>query len=491
MGKSVVQLYLAASVAAVGGFLFGYDTGVISGILDMPNFKDYYDNPSSLERGTIVSMLLLGCFVGSLLSGYSADKIGRKFSIMLASCVFILGAALQSGANGKVMLIFGRIIAGLGIGVLSMCVPLFQSELAPPAIRGRLVSLQQFAITIGIAVSFWIDYGCEKIGADSQATWRIPLGIQIVPAVILLAGMFFMPFSPRWLLDHNRDADALQVLARLRASGDQSDPEMLEEYNAIKEEVVYERENSVRNYWQLLRRPLRRRVILGVVIQILQQLTGINVIMYYAPTIFQQAGLSSTSSSLLATGINGCVNILATIPAILFVDRWGRRKTLLSGSMVMGIAYLIIACIIATKGTKVIKDDGSVSISMDNNAASYATIVFVYVFVAGFAYSWGPIGWIYPSEIFPLNIRAKATSISTAANWLFNFAIGQIAPILMDEITWGLYVIFACLAVVSIAIVFFFFPETKGRSLEEMDQVFGGNTTEYSTHTRIEKGDSA
>ncbi|KAJ1653238.1 hypothetical protein IWQ61_006598 [Dispira simplex] len=467
------QVYLAASVAAIGGFMFGYDTGVISGILDMPNFKSYYEYPTALQRGTIVSMLTLGCFVGSLLSGYSADKLGRKWSIVTASAVFILGAALQTGSINTTMLIFGRIIAGLGIGVLSMCVPVFQSEIAPPGIRGRLVSLQQFAITIGIAVSFWIDYGCEKIGPDTTATWRIPLGVQLAPAALLIVGIIFMPFSPRWLLDNDKDEQAIRVLARLRSNGDTSDPAVIEEFNEIKSEVQFERENSVRSYWQVLRKPIRRRLMLGIIIQIFQQLTGINVIMYYAPTIFRQAGLSDVSAPLLATGINGVVNVLATIPAIMFVDRWGRRKTLLSGSAVMGISYVIIGCIIATKGTKVIAEDGAVSVTMDNLAASYATIVFVYIFVAGFAYSWGPIGWIYPSEIFPLHVRAKATSISTAANWLFNFAIGQIAPILLDEITWGLYIIFACFSAIAIVLVYFLFPETKGRTLEEMDEVFG------------------
>ncbi|KAJ1989678.1 hypothetical protein H4R33_001972 [Dimargaris cristalligena] len=467
------QVYLAASIAAIGGFLFGYDTGVISGTLDMPNFKAFYSNPDATMRGTIVSMLTLGCFIGSLGSGYLADRIGRKFSIVLGSVVFIVGAVLQTTATGVGMLIAGRIIAGLGVGILSMCVPVFQSEIAPTDIRGRLVSLQQLAITIGIAVSFWIDYGCEKLGPDTTATWRIPFGIQIIPATLLIIGILFMPFSPRWLLDHDRDEEAIRVLARLRSNGDPTAPQVMEEFNHIKEEINFEREHSVRSYSQLLRRPIRRRLVLGVVIQILQQLTGINVIMYYAPTIFQQAGLSGTSASLLATGINGCVNILATIPAILYVDRWGRRKTLLSGSTIMGIAYLIIGCIIATKGTKVIDPDGSVSVVMANKAASFATIVFVYVFVAGFAFSWGPIGWIYPSEIFPLHVRAKATSISTAANWLFNFALGQVAPILLEKITWGLYIIFAALAVVSIGIVYFFFPETKGKSLEEMDEVFG------------------
>ncbi|KAJ1924836.1 hypothetical protein IWQ60_004945 [Tieghemiomyces parasiticus] len=483
-----LQVYTAAGVAAIGGLLFGYDTGVISGVLDMDNFKTYYNFPDATMRGTIVAMLTLGCFLGSLASGYLADRIGRKFSIVLGSAVFIVGAALQTAALNTAMLIVGRIVAGLGIGVLSMCVPLFQSEIAPAPIRGRLVSLQQWAITIGIAVSFWIDYGTSKMGPDTTATWRIPFGLQMVPAVLLIIGILLMPFSPRWLVDHGKDAQALQVLARLRSHGDECDPAVLAEYEQIKEEVRFERENSVRSYFALLRKPIRRRLVLGVLIQIFQQLTGINVIMYFGPSLFAQAGLSGSNATLLATGINGVVNVLATIPAILYIDRWGRRKTLMSGSAVMGIAYLVIGCIIATKGTKVVADDGAVSVAMSSSAASYATIVFVYVFVAGFAYSWGPIGWIYPSEIFPLNCRAKATSISTAANWLFNFAIGQIAPILMERITWGLYILFACFAVAAIIMVYFFFPETKGRTLEEMDEVFGDVVVEYRpTKTKFDE----
>ncbi|CAG8743390.1 784_t:CDS:10, partial [Racocetra persica] len=357
------------------------------------------------------------------------------------------GSILQATATTFAQLYIGRIVSGISIGILSMMVPLYQSEISPKDIRGRLVSLQQFSITIGIAVSFWIDYAAEKI--DSSNQWRIPLGIQCVPAFLL--GTLILPFSPRWLLDHDRDDEALVVLARLRANGDKTDPVVTNEFNEIKENVGFEREIAAKSYLELVKigpENIRKRVILGVSIQAFQQLTGINAIMYYAPQIFHNAGLESNSSSLLATGINGIVNMLATIPAILWIDTWGRKPTLINGNFHVN--------------------------HRDNIGSSYA-------------YSWGPGGWIYPAEIFPLRIRGKALSITTASNWLFNFIIGQVVPTLLDSITWGTYIIFGILGLTMGISILLFFPETKGKTLEEMDDIFGDKKSALPIHTNIRR----
>ncbi|KAI9499947.1 general substrate transporter [Coemansia spiralis] len=472
MGRNS-QAYFVGSVSALGGFLFGFDTGLMSSILEMTYWQDYFNHPGSVGVGVITSMLTAGCFVGSLFAGYLADKFSRKRTIMVACVVFTLGAAIQCGSRNRAMLIAGRFVAGLGVGVLSMTVPIFQSEISPPHIRGRLVSLQQWAITWGLLVAFWIDYGCHFIKSD--ASWRVPIGIQIVPAAILFTAMIFMPYSPRWLIDHDQPDKAQQVLGRLRANGDASAPEVLEELEEIKEAVRIERETAVRSYFELMRYPIRRRVFLGVLIQALQQLTGINVIMYFAPSIFKQSGLSGNNASLLAQGINGVINMLATIPAILFIDRWGRRKTA-----------------VATGATqhKEKLSDGSVDLHLPKGV-SYLVIVMVYLFVISFAMSWGPIGWIYPSEIFPMHIRSKANSITTASNWLFNFIIGLVAPILIKKITWGLDLIFAIIMFASIGIVYLFYPETKNRSLEDMEIIFTGSVWAHKDKKRIEEYDNA
>ncbi|KAJ1867559.1 hypothetical protein LPJ57_005862 [Coemansia sp. RSA 486] len=368
-----------------------------------------------------------------------------------------------------------------------MTVPVFQSEIAPAHIRGRLVSLQQWAITWGLLVAYWIDYGCHFIKSD--ASWRIPIGIQIVPALILFVSMVFMPYSPRWLVDNDRVDEAHKVLANLRASGDKNNDEVVEELEEIKEAVRIDRETAVRSYLELFRFPIRRRVILGVVIQILQQLTGINVVMYYASTIFRQSGLSGNNASLLAQGINGVVNMLATIPAILWIDRWGRRKTLMFGSLGCGVTYFIQAVATGATQNKTVDENGDVNLNMPDGP-SYLVIVMMYLFVISFAMSWGPIGWIYPSEIFPMRIRSKANSITTASNWLFNFIIGLVAPILIKKITWGLDLIFAIIMFAAIGIIYVFFPETKNRNLEDMEVIFTGSVWAHKDKKRIAEYDN-
>jgi sugar porter (SP) family MFS transporter len=334
-------------------------------------------------------------------------------------------------------------------------------------------------ITVGIMVAFWVGAGTQYI--KSSASWRVPLGIQIGPAAFLLVGAFFLPFSPRWLLSKGRNEEALQVLARLHGKGDKTAPNVVAEYEEIISQIENERAVAITSYAGLLKGTVRRRLILGILIQIFQQFTGINSIMYYAPTIFKQAGVGDTASSLIASGVNGVVNVLSTIPAILFIDRLGRRLTMISGAIIMGTAMLLCGIVMGAT-SRVYWDETTQSKLVDmsgNRSASYFCIVTVYIFVSGFAYSWGPCGWIYPAEIYPLSVRAKGTSISTAANWLMNFVISLFVPIMLSTLTWGTYVFFGCCCMVMAVCVYLFYPETKGRSLEEMDDVFGGSVLAY------------
>jgi sugar porter (SP) family MFS transporter len=385
------------------------------------------------------------------------------------------------------MMIGGRFVAGLGVGSLSMAVPLYLSELAPKEIRGRLISLQQLMITIGIMVAFWVGAGTQYLTGDSA--WRIPLAIQIAPAAVLMFGTIFLPFSPRWLINNGRNEEALAVLARLHSKGDKTDPLVVAEYEEIIAQVEHERTVSVSSYVELLKGTVRRRLILGILIQIFQQFTGINSIMYYAPTIFQQAGVASRSASLIASGVNGVLNVLSTIFPILYLDRLGRRVVLISGALVMGSAMLLCGIVMAAT-SRVFQDpvSGQMKVDMSENThASYFCIVMIYFFVAGFAYSWGPCGWVYPAEIYPLSIRAKGTSITTAANWLMNFIISLFVPIMLTTITWGTYIFFGCCCAVMAICVFLFYPETKGRSLEEMDIVFSGPILAYKDVNEAER----
>ncbi|KAJ1959632.1 hypothetical protein GGI12_004240 [Dipsacomyces acuminosporus] len=485
MGKHG-QTYLIGCIAAMGGLLFGYDIGVMSSVMVMKHWIEFFNDPQEVGLGVIVSILTAGCFVGALFAGWLADKYSRKRTIIAGAVLFIIGSIIQCAAANRGMLIAGRFINGLSVGFLSMVVPMFQSEVAAPEVRGRLVSLQQWAITWGIMIAFWIDYGCGFI--ESHASWRVPLGLQMVPAIILLLGMFFVPYSPRWLVNNDRIDEAQQVLARLRSRGDLNAPEVIEELEEIREAVRAEKEAAQHSYLELIKYPIRRRIILGVGIQIFQQLTGINVIMYFAPKIFEQAGLTGTNASTLAQGINGVVNMLSTIPAILWVDRWGRRRTLIIGSIVCGGSYLVQAIIKGATSHPTL-DDGKVNLHMAKGP-SYVVVVLVYVFVAGFAFSWGPIGWIYPSEIFPMHVRSKANSITTAANWLFNFIIGLVCPILLKKINWKLDIIFAIFMALALSSVYLFYPETKNRYLEEMEVVFTGSVWAFKDKKRIAEYDA-
>ncbi|KAG2232032.1 hypothetical protein INT48_000587 [Thamnidium elegans] len=477
------QLYIVCGFAAIGGFCFGYDTGVISGVLTMEPFIKTMTNGSkfltAMQTSVITGLLLAGCFVGSLFAAPLCERLSRKYTIIIASAVFNVGAAIQVAATNYDMMIAGRFVAGLGVGSLSMAVPLYLSELAPKEIRGRLISLQQLTITIGIMVAFWVGAGTQYL--DTHDSWRIPLGIQIAPAAVLMVGTSFLPFSPRWLINKGRNEEALAVLARLHSRGDESNPEVIAEYEEIIAQVEHERTVSVSSYVELLKGTVRKRLILGVLIQIFQQFTGINSIMYYAPTIFQQAGVPGKAASLIASGVNGVLNVLCTIIPIIYLDRLGRRIVLISGAIVMGVAMLLCGIVMGATA-RVFENPitGQMEVDMSaNTAASYFCIVMVYVFVAGFAYSWGPCGWVYPAEIYPLSIRAKGTSITTAANWLMNFVISLFVPVMLTTITWGTYVFFGCCCMVMAVSVFLFYPETKGRSLEEMDVVFSGPLLAY------------
>ncbi|CAF1335236.1 unnamed protein product, partial [Didymodactylos carnosus] len=280
----------------------------------------------------------------------------------------------------------------VGIGGLSMLVPLYVSEITTKEIRGRILSLQNLALSIGMATGIWIVYGTSLNLSGLTMSWRLPLSLKLVPVLCLVfSTFFFFPFSPRWLLGKNRDQEAMHVLKKLRRTT--NDDDVWKEYDEIKQELLFEQEQSIHSYAQLFRYPLRRRLILGIFIQLFQQFTGINSILYYAPAIFKQAGLNSQTSSLLATGINGVVNILATIPVILLIDRLGRRFITISGALLMGIAMITIGVLMSVYGIHEIDSSTNANtLTITSDPAKYTIIALVYVFVAAYAYSWGPCG---------------------------------------------------------------------------------------------------
>jgi len=361
----------------------------------------------------------------------------------------------------------GRVVAGLAIGVLCATVPLFNSELAPAEIRGRLISFNQIAMTGGILVAFWINFALQ----DYENGWRYALAGQCVPALLLLVSCLWIPRSPRWLVQQGLIDEARLTLVMLRPG--KTIDEVHGELAAIESSVMEDKHNDS---WSHLLTDLgsRRRLLVGMGMQSGQNLTGINAIMYYAPSIFQSCGFSG---GLLAQGINGWVNFLATLWAFKVVDDYGRRQLLLWGAAVMGGAMALLGGL----GLGFAKEDpdDSSKVTMDNKVIGMCCIVLVYIFVAGFAVSWGPVCWLLPTEMFPLQQRARCVSITTGSNFFWNILVGLFTPILLDNIHWWVMIIFAACCAWNFGLTYFTLPETKGLALERVAELFDPTSPRY------------
>ncbi|KAF2397212.1 hypothetical protein EJ06DRAFT_559327 [Trichodelitschia bisporula] len=458
-GKKLI--YFTTIFVSLGVFLFGYDQGVMSGIITGPHFKDYFHEPSRAEIGTMVAILEVGAFISSLLVGKLGDRLGRRRTILYGSVIFVIGGALQSFANGMPMMMLGRITAGLGVGALSTIVPVYQSEISPAHNRGKLACIEFTGNIFGYAASVWVDYFCSLI--DGHWAWRLPLLMQVLMGTLLGLGSFLILESPRWLLDNDHDEEGIVVIANLYGKGDIHNPKAREEYREIKMNVLLQRQEGERSYGDMFKR-YQRRVFIAMSAQALAQLNGINVISYYAPLVFEQAGWVGRDA-ILMTGINGITYLLSTIPPWYLVDLWGRRLILLSGAVAMMIALSLI----------------SYFIYVDIRATPTLVVVFVMVYNAAFGASWGPIPWLYPPEILPLSIRAKGASLSTATNWAFNWLVGELTPVLQEWIQWRLYLVHAFFCALSFVIVWFLYPETANVRLEDMNSLFGDATSVVPT----------
>lgn len=444
-------------------------------------YKRYFGHPVSYRQGGITCAMPFGSLVGALSSSFIADKFSRRASIQIASCFWVLGSILQCASVNVGMMVVGRVVAGICVGIASSICPVYQAEIAPKEIRGRVVSLQQWAITWGILIQYFIQYGASNVGGGpnnpSQPTsaFRIPWGIQIIPAVILFFGMYLLPKSPRWLASKDRWEEAIQTLAGLHGGGDVNHPKVLAEYKEIEEALRFEREEAISSYRQLVEPRMLKRVILGMSIQMWSQLCGMNVMMYYVVYIMEGANIASP---LLTASIQYILNVLLTLPAIVYLDRFGRRPSMLIGSFFMMTFLFIVGALQASYGVPNVgalrnsKNSDITWIVNNNKPVSKAIVAMTYLFVCTFATTWGPTSWTYPSEIYPTKIRAKAVSLSTASNWFWNCVLAFAVPPLLTNINWKMYMIFATFNGVAFIHMFLTAPETKGKTLEEMDEVF-------------------
>jgi sugar porter (SP) family MFS transporter len=433
-------IYGLAIIAALAGLLFGYDTGVISGAI---LFVRQQFNLSPGMVGVVVSAVLLGAFVGALVSGRLADRFGRRITIITVAVIFAIGALISAAAPDVVWLIIGRLVVGLAIGVSSYNAPLYIAEIAPAKNRGALVSLNQLAITFGIVVSYLVDY---QLAEEDQ--WRLMFGLAVIPAVILAIGMLFLPETPRWLVSKNREKEAVAVLKRIRHPDDVEGELKL---------IHSTYESEPKGVWKSLTQSwVKYALMVGIGLAFFQQTTGINTVIYYAPTIFQLAGLKSAESSLYATIGVGIVNMLMTIVALWLLDKWGRRPLLFTGLIGMIISLVILA--IAFLLPELI------------SSLHWIAVASLMVYVAAFAISLGPIFWLMIAEIYPLDIRGVAMGIATMTNWGFNWLVAltflSIVNGLGAPAAFGLY---AFMGVLALFFCYYMVPETKGRSLEEIE----------------------
>ncbi|WP_432798201.1 sugar porter family MFS transporter [Poriferisphaera sp. WC338] len=476
--------YVFRAVLVVGGLagvVYGYDLAVISGALLF--LQTQFDLSASVA-GFVTSSLLIGGLIGAAGAGVIADWIGRKYSNLLAMLFTLIGTFVTVIAPSVEWLIIGRLIMGVGIGSLTVVVPLYIAELSPPMYRGTFVTVFQLATTFGIMMAYAVDTGFASEGA-----WRWMFGVNLFPAVLAVILLFFVPVSPRWLITKNREKHAVPILQRSIGRVDVDDV-----VREIKTDIDTLRSGAFRD---LFKRPVFKATVIGVLLMFIQQISGINTVIYYAPIIFQDAGFASDTAALVATTTVGVVNFMMTLVAVFLVDKWGRRPLLLLGVSLMalclavlGLAFYLNTAISqydlthsisnsVTAGHTAVANAGEASdilkqqsqvLSMGASWLSYVTIACVLVFISSFAFSLGPICFVVVSEIFPSHVRSKAIGLALAANWIGNIIVAQTFLVLIrglgEASTFWLYCVINIGAWVFILI---FVPETKGQSLEAIE----------------------
>lgn len=444
-------LFIALS-AALGGLLFGYDTAVISGAIG--NLTEYF-HLTPIETGWAISSALVGCLIGAFFSDYLSNRFGRKTTMIITAILFILNSVGTALPNSFTMFVIFRIVGGIGVGIASMVVPMYIAEIAPPKRRGALVGNYQLAIVIGIVVVYFVNYFIALQGDahwNLNIGWRWMFGSEIIPSILFLFFIFLIPESPRWLFQKGETSKAIGVLEKLNAP---------EDALLVRTEIENSLQREDKNQWKHLVNPIfKKALFVGIGLSILQQLTGINAILYYAPEIFKSLG-SSTDVSLLETSILGVVNLIFTLLAIRLVDRMGRKPLLYMGSIGMTIAL------------------AAVGLFIYYDAVGNWVLPFLLLFMASYSISWGPIVWVLLSEIFPSKIRSLALAISVFIQWVANFVVTQVFPSLVEN-QWlkdnfkGAFpfYLFSLICLFSLFFVWKKVPETKNRSLEQMDDLW-------------------
>lgn len=449
------NIHVVAAFSSLGGFLFGSDTGSIGPITSMPQFIEVFPSlKSEAMLGAFVATILMSATLASFASGWLSDKYSRKYTIMMGAYIFGLGAAIEAGSGTLPMLITGRLIVGVGEGIFLSAIGVYLVEISPPDVRGGVSCMLQLLIAIGITVGYFVCYFSLEI--KSSLSWRTPFLVQTGVAVILGTGMPWMPYSPRWLFQNGRVEEAWRVLEGFdRHSSSEKEKEEL-----LAKAAERQGRDETIGVVQAFKDPdSRGRTLLAIFLMGMQQMSGIDAVLFYGPILFTQAGLTSRQASFLASGVCGILEIVCAIPAQLYLlDKWGRRSSAIVGGFITSGCMLAIGALYAAEA--------------QNGPGRYAIIAFIYLFVTAFSTTWAVSFKVFIAEIQPMRVRATATSLAHSSNWLCNLVVALTTPIFLSRSVWGPYFMFGMCLLLTAVVCMIWMPETLGKSLQEIDGVW-------------------
>ncbi|KAK4449567.1 putative quinate permease [Podospora aff. communis PSN243] len=464
--KASWRLHYFCLFLALGSFVWGYNVGVLASVLVHPGFKKALGSPDSSKNGLITAVYYIGTWLSYMFLAHpAADRLGRRYAALVGTSVMFVGQGLQASANGAgalVMVLIGRVVSGVGTGVISTSVPLYQSEVAPPKHRGRFVVMNHVGFVAGLASGFWVGYAVTFWNDERGQTegWRFSIAASLIPAFLFLIGLPFMYDSPRWLVEHGHNEEALKTLRYYR-EGYYSSDEIHTELGEIKQSVAAFKASGLTWISLFTDRSLFARLWRSSLLQFMAQMCGATAMKYYLPALFEALGLSHRVS-LLAGGIESTMKIGCTLVDMLIIDRVGRRITLTAGAAVMAVSMWINGAL-----PQLYPDN-------TNRVADYVCVVFVFIYSFGYSMGFGSAAWVYGSEIFPTAIRARGLSFAASGGAVGSVLVSQIWPVGIRQYGSRIYYFFMAVNLVCVPIIWILYPETKGRPLEDMDVLFGG-----------------